>query len=143
MNLTHGALTALLAGLALTIQTAPAETIQLRIEGVNSANGQIEIDVYAPPRKHVTEQIVPARRGTVEVPIEVPAGAYAIMLYHDANANGTLDRGGLLRMPTEGYAFSNDAPVRFGPPSFEAMRIDVGRAARVVTTVQMRYPRGE
>jgi uncharacterized protein (DUF2141 family) len=62
------------------------------------------------------------------------------MLYHDANANSTLDRGGLLRMPTEGYAFSNDAPVRLGPPSFETMRVDVARGARVVTTVRMRYP---
>jgi uncharacterized protein (DUF2141 family) len=70
----------------------------------------------------------------------VPAGSYAIMLYHDANANGRLDRGGLLRMPTEGYAFSNDAPVRMGPPSFEAMRIDVAPGARVVATVRMRYP---
>ena len=142
MNLTQRAVAALLLLLAFTAQTAEAETIQLRIEGVRSADGKIEIDVYLPPRKHVLERVVTARHGTVEVELEVPAGAYAIMLFHDANANSTLDRGGLLRMPTEGYAFSNDAPVRFGPPSFEAMRIDVARGARVTTTVQMKYPGG-
>jgi uncharacterized protein (DUF2141 family) len=140
MNLPQSIVAACLLSLALTTPAAEAETIQLRIEGVRSAEGLIEIDVYAPPRKHTVERIVQARRGTVEVELDVPAGAYAIMLYHDANANSTLDRGGLLRMPTEGYGFSNDAPVRFGPPSFETMRVDVARGARVVTTVRIRYP---
>ena len=139
-NLTQRTLAVLLLTLAFAVQPLTAETIQLRIEGVRSADGKLEIDVYAPPRQHVVEQIVAARRGTVEVELEVPPGAYAIMLFHDANANSTLDRGGLLRMPTEGYAFSKDAPVRLGPPSFEAMRIDVARGARVPATVQMRYP---
>jgi uncharacterized protein (DUF2141 family) len=133
----------LVLSLTLAAPRAGAETIQLRIEGVRSADGKIEIDVYAPPRKRVLERIVAARAGTLEVELEVPPGAYAIMLYHDGNANGTLDRGGLLRMPSEGYAFSNDAPVRFGPPSFDAMRVDVARAARVVATVRMRYPGGK
>ncbi|HEX8679609.1 MAG TPA: DUF2141 domain-containing protein [Chthoniobacterales bacterium] len=141
MTLAHKAL-ALLATLTLSLP-ARAETIQLRIEGVRSADGRIKINVYAPPRKPVAERIVPARRGTMEVELEVPAGACAIMLYHDENASGRLDRGGLLRMPTEGFAFSNDAPARLGPPSFDAMRIDVAPGARVVTTVQMRYPRGQ
>ena len=133
----------LLLNLTFAAQPADAETIQLRIEGVRSADGKIKIDVYAPPRKRVLERVVAARAGTLELELEVPPGAYAIMLYHDANANGTLDRGGLLRMPSEGYAFSNDAPVRFGPPSFEAMRVDVTPAARVIATVRMRYPGGK
>jgi uncharacterized protein (DUF2141 family) len=142
INVTQTAIAALFLSFALATPAADAGTIQLRIEGIRSADGRIEIDVYAPPRKRVVERIVAARRGTLEVELDVPAGAYAIMLYHDANANGTLDRGGLLRMPTEGYAFSNDAPVRFGPPSFEAMRIDVAQGARTVTTVRMRYQGG-
>ena len=142
MNLTHRIIVALLLSL-LIAQLASAETIQLRIEDVRSADGRVKINVYAPPRKPVAERIIPAARGTMDVELEVPAGAYAIMIYHDENANGRLDRGGLLRMPAEGYAFSNDARVRLGPPSFEAMRVDVGRAARVLTRVHMRYPGGK
>ncbi len=48
---------------------------------------------------------------------ELPAGQYAIKLYHDANDNGELDSN-MLGIPTEGYGFSNNAG-RFGPPSFE------------------------
>jgi uncharacterized protein (DUF2141 family) len=142
MNLTHKTFAALLLSLPLIAQSAHAETIQLRIEDVRSADGRVKINVYAPPRKPVTERIMAAARGTMNVELEVPAGAYAIMIYHDENANGKLDRGGLLRMPTEGYAFSNDAPVRLGPPSFEAMRVEVARTARVVAIVHMRYPGG-
>jgi uncharacterized protein (DUF2141 family) len=140
MKLTHSALAGLVLTVALAAPAASAETIELRIAGVRSAEGRVKINVYAPPRKPVTERILPASRDTMKIELEVPAGSYAIMLYHDANANGRLDRGGLLRMPTEGYAFSNDAPVRMGPPSFEAMRIDVAPGARVVATVRMRYP---
>ena len=67
-------------------------------------------------------------------------GPYAIMLYHDENGNGRLDRGGLLGMPTEGYAFSNNAPVRFGPPSFDAMKVELKAKAGLRTSVRMRYP---
>ena len=143
MNLTQTGLATLLVSLLLAAQSAGAETIRLRIGGVRSADGRVKINVYAPPKKPVTERIIAASRGTMEVELEVPPGAYAIILYHDENSSGKLERGGLLGMPTEGYAFSNDAPVRFGPPSFEAMRIDVAPGARVVTAMQMRYPRGQ
>jgi uncharacterized protein (DUF2141 family) len=46
----------------------------------------------------------------------VPAGTYAIALIHDENGNGKLDK--RLIMPAEGFGFSRNAPVRFGPPSF-------------------------
>lgn len=47
-------------------------------------------------------------------------GDYAIRLYHDQNNNGKLDTN-LFGIPTEGYAFSNDAKPKFGPPSYETM----------------------
>lgn len=47
----------------------------------------------------------------------LPAGRYAVKLFHDANKNGELDSN-MVGLPTEGYGFSNNAG-RFGPPSFE------------------------
>jgi uncharacterized protein (DUF2141 family) len=117
-----------------------ASGIDLRIDGIRSAAGTIEIDVIAPGRRKVLERRVPARPGSVSVPLPLEAGAYAVILYHDENGNNKLDRGGMLGMPTEGYAFSNDAPVRFGPPSFEAMRIEVKPGSRTPAAVRMRYP---
>ena len=49
---------------------------------------------------------------------EVPAGEYAISLFHDENGNGELDTG-TFGIPTEDYAFSNNAKGTFGPASYE------------------------
>jgi uncharacterized protein (DUF2141 family) len=67
----------------------------------------------------------------------VPAGRYAISVLHDENGNGQIDRA-LGLMPKEGYGFSRDAPVRFGPPSFKRAAFDVGDVA-VRQTIRMRY----
>jgi uncharacterized protein (DUF2141 family) len=50
---------------------------------------------------------------------DIPPGTYAIAVVHDENMNGKLDTN-LLGIPTEGYAFSNDAKGLLGAPSFSA-----------------------
>lgn len=45
-------------------------------------------------------------------------GSYAVAAYHDSNADDQLNQG-MLGIPTEGFAFSNDAPVQMGPASFQ------------------------
>ena len=44
----------------------------------------------------------------------------------------------LLMMPREGFGFSRDAPLQFGPPRFDAASFTVG-AAQVRTAIHMRY----
>lgn len=66
----------------------------------------------------------------------VPTGRYAISLFHDENVNGRLDK--RLMMPREGYGFSRDAPVRFGPPSFASAAFAVADAGNH-QTIRMRY----
>ena len=54
----------------------------------------------------------------------IPSGAYAISIYHDENGNGELDTN-FMGIPTEDYAFSNNAPSRFGPASYSDARIEI------------------
>ncbi|MAZ46409.1 MAG: hypothetical protein CMM98_02390 [Rickettsiales bacterium] len=42
---------------------------------------------------------------------------YAIAIFHDKNSNDQFDT--FFSIPQERYGFSNNAPVFFGPPSFE------------------------
>ena len=64
-------------------------------------------------------------------------GVYAIAVLHDENSNSKMDFN-FLGMPLEGYGFSNDAPVGFGPPSFEAAAFKlVARRSRV--PIRVRY----
>lgn len=67
----------------------------------------------------------------------VAPGRYAIAVVHDENGNGKMDRA-LSLMPKEGYGFSRDAPVKFGPPSFKDAAFDVGPTP-VHQSMRMRY----
>jgi uncharacterized protein (DUF2141 family) len=51
----------------------------------------------------------------------VPAGTYAVVAFHDENSDGEFNRN-WLGLPKEGYGFSDDAPARFSPPSFESAK---------------------
>jgi uncharacterized protein (DUF2141 family) len=66
----------------------------------------------------------------------VPAGRYAISLFHDENGNGRLDKA--LMIPSEGYGFSRDAPVVMGPPSF-AEAAFVVEGGEQHQAIRMRY----
>jgi uncharacterized protein (DUF2141 family) len=52
-------------------------------------------------------------------------GRYAIQSYQDLNGDGQLNRNPL-GMPTEPFAFSNNAPPRFGPAAWSDAAFDVG-----------------
>ena len=63
-------------------------------------------------------------------------GDYALAVIHDENGNGKLDT--IVGIPREGYGFSRNAPVRFGPPRFAAARFTVA-GAETSERVTMRY----
>ncbi len=130
------------AALMLAAAAAPAAggTLHVQLRAIRSAHGSVQIDVYAATRKRAAGKRIPARRGAITVPFDdLSPGAYVVYVYHDENGNKKLDTGGLLGLPTEGYAFSNDAPARLGPPSVKAMTVIVPRSGAVQTVATMRY----
>lgn len=72
---------------------------------------------------HAIRLSVPARDAG-ELHFEgVPAGRYALSIIHDENGNGKLDT--FAKIPREGYGFSGNPAMRFGPPEFEEARFDL------------------
>ena len=67
------------------------------------------------------KRTVPASLQVTIVLRDVPPGNYAVALFHDENGNGRLDKFGPL--PIEGFGFSGNPRLRFGPPSFAQARI--------------------
>lgn len=67
---------------------------------------------------------LPAAAGTVNAVFPgLPAGRYAVIVYHDENGNGKLDlRLGMF--PKEGYGLSNN-PKLFGPPKYKDAAFEV------------------
>ncbi|MDH3815961.1 MAG: DUF2141 domain-containing protein [Acidobacteriota bacterium] len=69
--------------------------------------------------------VVPISDGRASAVFEdVPAGPFAVSVFHDENDNGELDSVAL-GIPSEAYGFSADARDLFGPPSFEEARINL------------------
>jgi uncharacterized protein (DUF2141 family) len=53
----------------------------------------------------------------------ITPGTYAISLIHDENGNGKLDTRVII--PREGFGFSRNPTITFGPPSFAAASFGV------------------
>ncbi|MDP2123112.1 MAG: DUF2141 domain-containing protein [Parvibaculum sp.] len=67
-----------------------------------------------------------ARTGTQGIAVsELPAGRYGVIVFHDENDNGLLDIS-ILRIPIEGYGFSNNAIGFLRAPSFDKAAVTVG-----------------
>jgi uncharacterized protein (DUF2141 family) len=66
----------------------------------------------------------------------LPPGRYAVILFHDENGNGRLDKN-FWGVPTEPYGFSNNAQGLLGPPSFKeaALSLDGGDQAIAIDLV--------
>lgn len=67
----------------------------------------------------------------------LPYGRYAFTTFHDENSNEVMDTN-MIHIPTEGYAFSNNLKIMFGPPSFEKASFELKQESLNID-VKMRY----
>lgn len=66
----------------------------------------------------------------------ISSGHYAITVFHDENENRRLDM--MLMVPREGFGFSGNPKVRFGPPTFEQVTVTVA-AGLSDHTIRLQY----
>jgi len=65
----------------------------------------------------------------------VKLGEYALQLFHDVNNDFKLQTN-LMGIPTEPFAFSNNAKGKFGPPKFEQAAFEVTPDAEITVTFE-------
>ena len=129
-------LVAPLISVALMSIAAAAHSAELRltVDGIRSEQGKVMVALHAPKSGvsfpngagAVAAQWRAARNGALEfVFTELPAGRFAIAVFHDEN--GALDTN-MLGIPKEGYAFSENARGFAGPPSFDAAAVEINDA---------------
>jgi len=68
----------------------------------------------------------------------VPAGDYAVTLFHDENGNGKFDSN-FIGYPLEGYGFSNNAKAQFAAPSFDECKFHYDGTGWKTITVSVIY----
>ena len=65
--------------------------------------------------------------GQREAVFDLPSGAYGMKAFHDVNGNGKMDVNPF-GMPTEPFAFSNNAVGNMGPAKWDRARFEVSGA---------------
>ncbi len=123
---------------------AAAANLEVVVDGLRNGHGVVSIGVFASAdtfpeggrQRYGADW--PAAEGSVRIPLgRVDPGTYAVVVMHDENANGAMDRN-LIGLPAEGYAFSNGAQGVLGPPSFDAAAVTVGEDGATVR-IRIRY----
>jgi uncharacterized protein (DUF2141 family) len=112
------------------------------LEDVASSSGHVLVAVCTPEtflgRSCPYTGRAPAASGQAQVVVRgIDPGVYGVQAFHDQNDNFDLDRN-FLGLPKEGMGFSNDAPMRFGPPSFDDAAIEIGAAGAAIR-LRLRY----
>lgn len=138
----HLPATAFCAFALLGASLASAASLTIRIDDVRSADGTLEVAVYnsagAFLKKSVAATGAKAVQGSTTVTVnDLPAGDYAYAIFHDANGNGKMDTN-MMGIPTEDYAFSNNAFGKMGPPKFDAAKLTLP-AAGLNATVSLKH----
>jgi uncharacterized protein (DUF2141 family) len=132
----------------LSISTAKAaytSNLEVKLHSLKNTKGQVCLSVFSSPQGFPSggkgsgikvSRCVPAGSGTVTF-TNLPLGNYAIAAIHDINNEGRLGTNAL-GIPTGGFGFSNNPPLRFGPASFADSQVFVS-GTKTVVKIQMRY----
>ncbi len=112
----------LVAQLSLTI-----EIIELR-----NNKGQVHLELSNENEEQITGITRNISNNKCLVVIDnLKPGKYAFKFFHDKNNNKELDTN-RLGIPKEGFGFSNNPSMTFGPPSFDKTIFDVNESIVIV-----------
>lgn len=128
---------------AMLSAQAPVSTLTISVDSLRSSKGLIRLCLTADPKNfpgcvddaHALTRTVPA--GAHEFTVDGLAhGDYAAAVIHDENSNAKLDT--FMGIPREGFGFSRNPVIHFGPPKFTAAKFSIdGDSAH--QDLKMRY----
>ncbi|MBD2093031.1 DUF2141 domain-containing protein [Microcoleus sp. FACHB-1515] len=137
----------LLSAIALPANAQLTANLTLQINGIEGQEGNVCLKLFDAAQGFPNDNESAIARTCVPITTaaqpftysfaNLPAGSYAVAVYHDRNSNEVLDRGAF-GMPLEGYGFSNDAPAVTGPARFQDAVFLLAGAQSI--EIQMRYP---
>ena len=120
---------------------AQVNTVVVEITGFSNNDGNALVALYDSESNFLKERVM----GTVsEIKDEkaiitfkdIPDGVYAISAFHDEDDDGKLNMV-LGFYPTEDIATSNNAPARFGPPTWDDAKFEVKGGTIVSQKISM------
>ena len=114
----------------LVSATGPMAVVDVDVSGLRNERGTVQVcltrlPAHFPDCKGDSKALtgsVPANKGHVQFQTVAP-GRYAVSVFHDENSNRKLDR--FMGIPREGFGFSRNPVIRFGPPRFDKVSIQL------------------
>jgi uncharacterized protein (DUF2141 family) len=137
--------TLILGTVALPLRADPADqaTLIMTFPALKGHDGAIMIAIfaneaaYAQSKQPICSIKLPSNAAVPEVAIKALApGRYAAKIFHDVNGNGELDAN-VFGVPTEPYAFSNNATGTMAPASWSDAAFTVTPTGQTVQTITL------
>lgn len=114
-------------------------TMQVGVKGLKNTNGKVVIGIYNSEDTFL-KKIYKGRAATIKnnkattTFTNLPAGEYAVSVYHDENSNQKLDVN-FMGIPKEKYATSNGAKGFMGPPKYSDARFKMTENKTIIIKI--------
>ncbi len=124
------------------VKTAASSKLTVQVNSVRKAVGEVAITIYPDQKRRFLAKGGKVARDRIKAAASVrtcfwlPAGGYAVAIYHDIDGDRDFDRT-LVGLPAEGFGFSNDPETKVGLPPLSAVRFQL--AGEKTVPIQMRY----
>ena len=128
-----------------TSSTNTFSKLVVNINGMKNSNGKVNFALYNSassfndPSQTYREIFSNAQINSMTITIDsLPPGDYAFGIFHDENQNNQIDKN-WMGIPTEGFAFSNNAMGSFGPPSYTQSKFTVPEKSIVTQDIDLKF----
>jgi uncharacterized protein (DUF2141 family) len=117
----------------------------INLSGMQNTNGKVNVALYKSsstfnnPNQAFRELFLNFTGNSMVISLDsLDQGEYAFALFHDENNNQQLDQN-FLSIPTEGFAFSNNAMGSFGPPSWTQSKFIIPKNSTATQTISLNF----
>jgi uncharacterized protein (DUF2141 family) len=117
----------------------------VNISGMQNSNGKVNFALYNSsssfndPTQTYREIFSNAQINSMTVTIDsLPPGDYAFGIFHDENQNNEIDKN-WMGIPSEGFAFSNNAMGSFGPPSYTQAKFTIPEKSIITQDINLKF----
>ncbi|MBW4360823.1 DUF2141 domain-containing protein [Flavobacterium taihuense] len=114
---------------------AQNSTLSITVIGLENNAGKLTAELYNSKGKFLkiafktASSDIKSNTATLNF-IAIPRGEYTVMVYHDENNNGKLDKN-FIGMPKEAVACSNNAKGFMGPPKYDDAKFTIATDSKI------------
>jgi uncharacterized protein (DUF2141 family) len=118
----------------LPAQSPNSATLTVRVVNARNTNGMVRVALFQSAEgfpgdaskalRTQPAKIDPQTLTAQAVFSGIPQGTYAVMLFHDENGNGRLDKN-MVGIPKEGYGASNNPAKKMRAPTFDEAKLSL------------------